>query len=52
MNTRVIVFAVVLLACAACIVVGAAIVAPAAAWIVAGLLGGIWAWLVLSGDAQ
>lgn len=43
-------FGVALLLCLVAIVVGVATYAPGVAWIVAGVLGIPWSWLVLGGD--
>lgn len=47
MGARALIFAIVLLAAGALIVAGVAMLAPPVALIVAGLLLGPWAWLVL-----
>lgn len=43
-------FAALLLASCASVVVGIGLVSTPAAWICGGGLGGVWSWLVLSGD--
>jgi hypothetical protein len=48
---RDVLFALALLVCIAAVVVGVALYTVGAAWIVAGVLGFVWAWLVLSGDS-
>lgn len=47
---RDVLFAVALLLCLAAIVVGVATYTVGAAWIVGGVLGVVWSWLVLGGD--
>ncbi len=49
---RVIVFAVALLAALAAVVVGVAMVSPAAGWIIGGVGGAGWAYLVLADDTE
>lgn len=43
-------FAVALLVSLVCVVVGVATWSPGLAWIVGGVLGGGWSWLLLGGD--
>jgi len=50
-DPREVMFAVALLAAFVAITIGVAMAYPPAAWIVGGLLGALWAWLVL-GDVK
>jgi len=47
---RDVLFALALLACLAAIAIGVATYTPGAAWIVGGVLGVVWSWLVLGDD--
>lgn len=50
MELRVVLFAIALASAAAAVTIGAALISEPAGWIIGGLLGAGWAWLIL-GDA-